>query len=147
MKTEQVKTIVYITDDGKRFDNLELAQEHEKHIKALEKLKTFKIDGPNYTPFDDYRLLAYDWQWYKGHDQDEFQQVLRLTAEVYGIGSSSYRVNKDRVKFPEYICVSCNQKCIDILTNIEKQHEKEIIKWENFYQAFKNDLKTDRENH
>lgn len=141
MEVVEEKTTIYITDDGKRFDNLELAQEHEKHVKALEKLETFKIDGPNYTPFDECRALAFAWKWYKVQNQDEFDQVLRLITEAYDIESSSYCLFKDCVKFPEYICISYNHKRVHTLTTIEKVHEMEMEKWEKFYQFFKNDLK------
>ena len=174
MKEEQVNIVMYITDDGKKFDTLESAQEHENHIKALEKLKTFKIDGPNYTPFDDYkfRLLAYDWQWYKVHDQDELQELLVLAADVYAMkkcsddsddfnkvksefyhgiklnyGCLDYGLTEEqRRKFPKYIAISFNQKCITTLDSIEKRHKMEMEKWKKFYQAFKNDLKKDMEN-
>ena len=172
MKEEQVNTIVYITDDGKRFDNLELAQEHENHIKehmkALETLKTFKIEGPNYTPIDGYELPAhiYNWQWYKVHDRHELEHVLRLAAEVYTMKKCSDDDDFDKVevqfynefymaydllydssiieqkrKFPKYIAISFDYNSITTLDIIEKRHEMEMKKYEKFYQFFKNDLK------
>lgn len=164
MEAVEVKTTIYITDDGKRFDNLELAEKHEKRVKALEKLKTFKIDGPCFTPFDDYKLLAYNWQWYKVNDQDELYQVLILAAKVYAMKKHSddgvdfdeaesrfyneicimydflYSASiEQKRKFPKYIAISFNQKCINTLDNIEKQHEIEMERWKRFYQYFKND--------
>ena len=166
-----VKKTIYVTDEGKRFDDLESAQKHEKHLKALEKLNTFKIDGPNFTPFDEYRIPTYDWQWYKVHDQEELVQVLRLTSEVYAMENCSDNDDFDKVKcrfyhdmnlkydwvyrcmnseqrsksFPKYIAISFDHKAINTLDNIEKEHEDEMKKWEKFYQAFKNELKKDIE--
>lgn len=173
METVEVKTTIYITDDGKRFDNLELAQKHEKHIKTLEKLETFKIDGPCFTPFDfdGYKLLGCNWQWYKVNDHDELYQVLKLAAEVYAMKKCSndgtdfnevesrfyneicieydflYSISiEQKRKFPKYIAISFNKKCINTLDNIEKQHEIEMEKWKRFYQYFENNLKKDMEN-
>ena len=163
-----VKKTIYITDDGKRFDNLESAQEHEKHLEALEKLNSFKIDGPRFTPFDAYNCSAYNWQWYKIHDQAELQQLLRLAAKVYAMGNYSddddfnnvesrfydnlsvtydwsYRDGEQKRKFPKYIAISFERECINTLDNIEKQHEIEMDKWKRFYRYFENELKKDIE--
>lgn len=165
-----IKKTVYVTDDGKRFNNLESAQEHEKHLEASEKLNSFKIDGPNYTPFDVYKCPACNWQWYKVHDKDELEQVLRLAAEVYATENCSvdddfnniesefynnlnttydwlYKTrgidSEQRHKFPKYIAISFEREGINTLDNFERKHEDEMEKWEKFYQAFKNELKKD----
>ena len=172
MEEIEVKTKIYVTNDGEKFDNSESAQEHEKHLKALEKLNSFKIDGPNYIPFDLYKCLAYNWQWYKVHDHNELERILRLAAEVYAMENCSddddfkyaesrfynnlnmtyYLMYRDpnneqrRSLFPKYICISFDQEGLNTLDNIEKRHEAEMKNWEKFYQAFKNDLKENREN-
>ena len=169
IKEIQVNTTLYVTDDGERFNTLKSAQEHEKHLKALEKLNSFKIDEPNYTPFDAYGC---DWQWYKVHDLDELRHVLRLAAEVYAMENCSddddfnyvesrfynnlnmtyYLLYRDtnsehrRNLFPKYIAISFEREGFNTLDNIEKRHEYEMEKWERFYRYFKNELKKDMEN-
>lgn len=172
MQEIEVKTTLYVTDDGKRFNTLKSAQDHEKHLEALEKLNSCKIDGPNYIPFDAYRCPAYDWQWYKVHDPDELYQILELSAEVYAMENCSddddfnyvesrfynnlnmtyYLMYRDGTNieqrcnlFPKYICISFDSEGINTLDNIEKRHEAEMKNWEKFYQAFENELKKDME--
>lgn len=169
MKTEQVNTIMYITDDGERFDNLKSAQNHEKYIKTLEKLETFKIEGPDYNLLDGYEvpahMLSYNWKWYKIHDQHELEHVLRLASEVYTMKKCSCDNDFDKIedqfytefhiaydclygsnseqkrKFPKYIAISFNHNNITTLDIIEKRHEMEMKKYEKFLSYFKNDLK------
>ena len=142
IKEIQVNTTLYVTDDGERFNTLKSAQEHEKHLEAVKKLETFKIDGPSCTPFDEVTILAYNWQWFKVHDHDELDQVLRLIYKAYNIGHIRYFRDKCS-KFPQYIGVSCNHKCMDTLTNVERRHDLKMIKWENFYRAFMIDMESD----
>ena len=168
MEEIEVKTKIFVTDDGERFNTLKSAQNHERHLKASEKLNSFKIDGPNYTPFDAYGCPAYDWQWYKVHDQEELHQILGLAAEVYAVKNCSddndfnnveirfynnlnmiyYRSycgtnNEQGLKlFPKYIAISFEREGIITLDNIERKHEAEMKKWEKFYQAFKKDMES-----
>lgn len=134
----EVKTTLYVTEDGEKFDSLELAQEHEKHLEAVKKLETFKIDGPSCTPFDEVTILAYNWQWYKVNDHDELDQVLRLIYKAYGIGHIRYFWDKCS-EFPQYIGVSCSHKCMKTLAEVEQKHGLEMMKWETFYRFFEKD--------
>ena len=174
MEEIEVKTKIFVTDDGERFNTLKSAQDHERHLEALEKLNSFKIDGPNYIPFDLYKCTTCNWQWYKVHDRNELEQILRLAAEVYAMENCSYdddfkyiesrfynnlnmtyylmyrdtNSEQRRKLFPKYICISFDIEGINILNtldNIEKQYEAEMKNWERFYQAFKNDIKENRE--
>ena len=171
IKEIQVNTTLYVTNDGEKFNTLKSAQEHEKHLEALEKLNSFKIDGPNYTPFDAYGCPAYDWQWYKVNDLDELYHILSLSAEVYAMENcsddddfnyiesrfynnmkmsyycsySGMNSEHRRKSFPKYIAISFEREGFNTLDNIERKHDYEMEKWEKFYQAFKNDLKKDME--
>lgn len=166
----EVKTTLYVTDDGKRFNNLESAQEHEKHLEAVKKLETFRIAGPKYTPFDAYKCPAYNWQWYKVHDLNELERILRLAAEVYAMENCSdddfkyvesrfynnlnmmyYLMYRDpnneqrRKLFPKYIAISFDRESMDTLDCIERKHEVEMENWKKFYQYFKNEFNKDIE--
>ena len=173
IKEIQVNTTLYVTNDGEKFNTLKSAQEHEKHLEAVKKLETFRIDGPSCTPFDAYGCPAYDWQWYKVYDQEELHQILGLAAEVYAMKNCSDDDGFDNVEirfydnlnriyygsycgcgmnseqrlklFPKYIAISFEREGIITLDNIEKQHEIEMDKWKRFYRYFENELKKDME--
>ena len=91
MKKEEVKTIKYITEDGKEFFDIEQANKHEKDL-MFEELKRKSI-----------KILIYSI--FKIENKDELKLLI---SNDYGI--KHVRFDIETLTYPIYICKSIDTR-------------------------------------
>ncbi len=61
MEKKEITKVIYITEDGKDFEDEKEAFKHETEIKML---KEYNVNGPENVPGEPIKLKSYDYKWY-----------------------------------------------------------------------------------
>ncbi len=135
MRSEKVEKTVYITEDGMEFFNKGDAKAHEENLKYWDKLKDLEVEGPDYTPFDNPRLLSYSYRWYKVESPDD---VKKLKEALSSIGKRRLVILPEIKKFPDYVAYSQTMSVSHVLSEMIKLHDENEEKWKAFIKEFEN---------
>ena len=135
MKKEQL--IVYVTDDGKKFDKEKDALRHEKELNATSLLEKYRIDGPSDIPFEHPTRIDPEYKWYKAENKEDLDKIESLLKNFGLI------VVYSNISYPEYLGVSFKFSRVVLMGNLQARHELEMKQWDNFIASFE-DMERER---
>lgn len=141
MEKKEIIKIVYVTEDGKEFEDEKEAIGYETEIKML---REYEVKGPENVPGEPIKLRNYNYKWYKVNNNDELDAVLGLLKRIYkhenikseySLASFDNRFDSIR-KFPEYIGYSSTfKKCVS-LNYLKDKHKNDEQRWQEFLKEF-----------
>ena len=131
MKIETIEKQIYVTEDGKKFEEKKDAIAHEELLAEKQALDKYRIDGPRFLMYLNDSPLKIDtgYDWYKVESPTELVELLHLLEQTYN--RKVYYAPKGS-GFPIYLAYSEVRRKIVDFDYLAELHEKHQIQWAEF---------------